>query len=501
LPDVKEYADPYPAACEDHDSAMTFEEFVPYYRRRFRYSGSLPTAILFVLTDALALLVSFGIGFFIVNAYNLELINFKSFVTFWPYLPAFVFGFYLAHLYPGLNLAPAEEFRRFFMASFMGHLGIMIALFIGVRKIDAYTIAFCFSFIASIPALTIFRNRAREIFKAAPWWGLPTVIFGAGKTGRLLVDRLLKHPWMGFKPAVILDDDPGQEGFCRGIPVMRGTDLGPRIAEICGAWNAVVAMPGVDSARLSRIIVDYVRCFRYYAIIPDMFGLTSMWMSVRDFDGILCLQTTQRLLLPFNRFLKRVFDIILSVFGILLLSPLFALLAILVRLDSPGPVFYGHMRLGRNGAPFKAWKFRSMVSDSGRILSELLAGDPEAKLEWEREFKLKNDPRVTKIGEFLRKSSLDELPQLYNVLRGEMSLIGPRPIVAKEIEKYGSHYNLVSGVSPGVSGLWQVSGRSETDYEERVAYDTYYIQSWSVWLDLYIMFRTVGVVLGGKGAY
>ncbi len=498
---MKEYVDPYPAACEDHDSKMSFDEFVAYYRKRFKYSGSLPTAILFVLTDALALLCSFGIGFFIVNAYNPDSINFRSFVTYWPYLPAFVFGFYLAHLYPGLNLAPAEEFRRFCMASFMGHLGIMIALFIVHRQITPYTVAFCFSFIVSVPAITLFRNKARNVFKAADWWGIPTVIFGAGKTGRMLVDRLLKHQWIGYKPAVILDDDPAQEGFYRDIPVMKGTDLGPKIAEICGAWNAVVAMPGVDSFRLSKIIVDNVRCFRYYAIIPDMFGLTSMWMSVRDFDGILSLQTTQRLLLPFNRFLKRIFDIVLSALGLVVLSPLFGVVALAVKLDSPGPVFYGHTRLGRNGVPFKAWKFRSMVRNSGEILAALLARDPVAKAEWEREFKLRNDPRVTRIGEFLRRSSLDEFPQLLNVLRGEMSLVGPRPIIAKEIEKYGSYYNLVASVRPGLSGLWQVSGRSEADYEERVAYDTYYIQSWSVWLDLYIMFRTVGVVIGGKGAY
>lgn len=490
-----------PIACDDTPLIMNFEEFVAHYKSRYRYAGSLPTGLLFVIADALALMLSFGAGFFLVNAYDIESINFKSFVTYWPYIPAFIAGFYLTHLYPGLNLAPAEEMRRFFMASLVGHLGMGLSLYIQSHELDAYTTAFALSFIASVPILLLTRGFARTLFKNAHWWGIPTVIFGAGKTGRILVERLQKHRWIGYRPVVMLDDNPELEGSCLGIPVLRGTDLGPKIASTCGVWNAVVAMPGVSSEQLSRIIVDFVRCFRYYAIIPDLFGMTSMWMSVRDFDGILTLQTTQRLLLPFNWGLKRSFDFVFSCLLLLLLAPVFGLIALIIKLESPGPVFFGHTRMGRDGVPFKAWKFRSMVKDAGATLEAMFKKNPELREEWEKGFKLRNDPRVTKFGKFLRRSSLDELPQLWNIIRGDMSLVGPRPIIAAEVPRYGRYYKLVSSVLPGLSGLWQVSGRSETDYDERVAYDTYYIQSWSVWLDLYIVYLTIGVVFRGKGAY
>jgi Undecaprenyl-phosphate galactose phosphotransferase WbaP len=192
---------------------------------------------------------------------------------------------------------------------------------------------------------------------------------------------------------------------------------------------------------------------------------------------------------------------VLTVIGGVVISPIIFILALMVKIDTRGSAFYGHERLGRSGKTFKAWKFRSMVANSREVLQQLLEADPEARREWEGSYKLKNDPRITRMGRFLRKTSLDELPQIWNVLRGEMSLIGPRPIIRDEVVKYGAYYQYFSSIRPGMSGLWQVSGRSDIDYEERVALDVYYIQSWSVWLDLHILFKTVGVVFGGKGAY
>jgi Undecaprenyl-phosphate galactose phosphotransferase WbaP len=457
--------------------------------------------LVFVASDLLTILLSFGSGFFIVNMWNMDAINFKSFVTYWPYLPAFLIVFSIVRLYPGLSLAHAEELRRFSIASFLGHAGIILSLFIVERRLDAYSVAFALSWIASVPLFASARGLARRIFVTWPFWGQPVIIFGAGKTGRLVVDRLLRRPWIGFKPALFLDDDPKLAGEYRGIPILTGTALGPRVATDIGWDTAIVAMPGVERGRLANIVTDYVRSFRHYTLIPDFFGLTSIWMSIRDFDGIMGLYTDQRLLMPWNVTIKRCLDVIICLLGGLLITPIFLLFTILVLVDSPGPAFYGHVRLGKDGKPFKAWKFRSMYRNSKDMLEELLERDPVAKAEWNANFKLKDDPRVTAIGRFLRRTSLDELPQLWNVLRGDMSLIGPRPIVTDEIEKYGHHYKLFSSVKPGMSGLWQVSGRSETDYEERVALDIYYIQSWSLWLDLYVFFKTVVVVFGGKGAY
>ena len=180
---------------------------------------------------------------------------------------------------------------------------------------------------------------------------------------------------------------------------------------------------------------------------------------------------------------------------------LFVAIATIVKLSSRGPILYQQTRYGRNGKVFGALKFRTMLPDAERALAVYLQAHPESQLEWARDQKLKNDPRVTRIGKWLRYLSLDELPQLLNVLTGDMSLVGPRPIVAAEIEKYGRGYDLYTRVRPGITGLWQVSGRNNTTYEQRVSLDEYYVHNWSVWLDLYLLIRTFKVVCTAEGAY
>jgi Undecaprenyl-phosphate galactose phosphotransferase WbaP len=197
---------------------------------------------------------------------------------------------------------------------------------------------------------------------------------------------------------------------------------------------------------------------------------------------------------------KRVFDVTVGLTMILALLPLLVLIALAVKLDG-GPSIYGHTRVGRNGEKFRCLKFRSMVVNSQQVLEELLASDPVARAEWEREFKLKNDVRVTRIGHFLRRTSLDELPQLWNVVRGEMSLVGPRPIVAQELERYGANSKYYLMATPGITGLWQVSGRCETDYATRVSLDVTYVKNWSLHSDIGILFKTIFVVIKGNGAY
>lgn len=202
----------------------------------------------------------------------------------------------------------------------------------------------------------------------------------------------------------------------------------------------------------------------------------------------------------FRDMVKRGFDVVVGSLLIVLLLPLFAVLTLIVKRDG-GPAFYGHTRVGRNGQKFRCLKFRSMVVNSDEVLKDLLARDPAARAEWEREFKLKHDVRVTPIGHFLRRSSLDELPQLWNVVRGEMSLVGPRPIIDKELERYGSNSKYYLMATPGITGLWQVSGRCETDYATRVLLDVNYVTNWSLHRDIGILFKTFFVVIRGNGAY
>jgi exopolysaccharide production protein ExoY len=202
-----------------------------------------------------------------------------------------------------------------------------------------------------------------------------------------------------------------------------------------------------------------------------------------------------------NHALKRGFDILGALALGLVFSPLMLAIAILMRREGNGPVIYRHRRVGRNGRIFECVKFRTMIPNADQVLWDLLERQPELKAEWLRDHKLRNDPRVTAIGRFLRRTSLDELPQLWNVLRGEMSLVGPRPVVKEELMRYGRNLRVYLSAKPGITGLWQVTGRNDTDYRRRVAMDVCYVRKQNLLLDMYILLKTTGVVLGGGGAY
>ncbi len=202
-----------------------------------------------------------------------------------------------------------------------------------------------------------------------------------------------------------------------------------------------------------------------------------------------------------NETIKRVMDIAICLLGLPFALPIGLLLALIIYADSGAAPIYRHQRIGKGGRPFTIYKFRTMVRGADALLKNYLAQNPELAEEWRKTQKLKNDPRLTRSGHFLRKYSLDELPQIYNILRGEMSLVGPRPIVENEKEKYGRYFEEYCMVRPGLTGLWQTSGRNNTTYSQRVAYDHYYINNWTVWLDLWILAKTVPIAINGNGAY
>lgn len=200
--------------------------------------------------------------------------------------------------------------------------------------------------------------------------------------------------------------------------------------------------------------------------------------------------------------LKRTFDIVFSVLALLVTFPLFMATAILIRLQSPGPIIYAHERIGRGGRTFKCFKFRSMYIDADERLKELLKNNAALAQEWEKTHKLKKDPRITPIGKFLRKSSLDELPQFLNVLKGDLSVVGPRPVVQAEIQKYFKEKApKILSIRPGITGLWQVSGRSNTSYDERIALDVHYVENHNFFFDLFLVMKTIPALLTRKGAY
>ena len=487
---------------------MTLSDFDIWYRTRYHRTSSALTTTFFIISDILGVMASFGWGFFWVKIYgwfSLDergIIVFKSFITYWPYLPVFILIFQIMGLYPGVSLAPAEEFRRFFIGSLLSYGSIIMSRYIEHDgSFDAINVAFTISAVFAVVIFLTLRSIFHWLLHKTKLGGIPAVVYGSGDTGRLAIDRIQGSLRTGYVPVLILDDDPEGINDYKGIPVIHDTSLGPEIVSRYNIKMAIIAMPKMQPDKLKHLLNSSVSAFRYNVIIPDFFNVSNIWMAVRDFDGVLGFVTSHRLKMPWNLGIKRFMDLFIVITGGIVILPFLLLTALLVKLSSPGPVLYGHKRLGKNGKPFYAYKFRSMVIDSEERLQKLLASDPLKKKEWEENHKLKNDPRVTLIGKFLRRTSIDEFPQLINILKGEMSLIGPRPVTEGEVKKYGDDFDRIFSVTPGLSGLWQVSGRSEADYAARVSYDTYYLQSWSVWLDIWIIFKTFGAVIRGKGAY
>lgn len=482
---------------------MSLAEFEMWFRVRYRGTSSAPTVAAMIITDLFAVMLSFGAGFFLVNLYDMHSINFSSFVMYWPYLPVFILIFQINNLYPGVSLAPAEELRHFTIGSLMAHGGIIVSRYIEDKEFEAISIAFIISFILSSIILLICRDIVRSLLDKMKVGGIPAVIYGSNETGRLITDRLLQNRKVGYLPALILDNGSDREDY-QGIPIIHDTSIGPEIVRRCNIKMAIVAMPELDTESLAHLLNYSASAFRYNVLIPSFFNITNIWMSVRDFDGVLGFVTSHKLKMLWNLGIKRVLDLCLVIVGGLIILPLLLLIALFIKLTSPGPVLYTQERLGLNGKKFRIYKFRSMIINADERLKKILEASPEMCSEYEMYRKLKNDPRITGIGKLLRRTSFDEFPQLLNILKGDMSLVGPRPILEEEVKDYGESFKRNFSVKPGLTGLWQISGRADLDidfYTAHVFFDTYYLQSWSLWLDLWILYRTAGVVLKGKGAY
>jgi Undecaprenyl-phosphate galactose phosphotransferase WbaP len=330
--------------------------------------------------------------------------------------------------------------------------------------------------------------------------GVPVVILGAGSTGELVMKTLQREKDLGFVPVGVLDDNPQKWGTeLHGVKV--GGPISAARAFERKAKIALVAMPRIGGAQLSSLVENL--SFANIIVVPDLFGIQSLWITSRDLGGVLGLEVKKNLLVPSNRVLKRLLDYALALPFFVLSAPFIAICALWIRITSPGSAFFRQEREGQQGKRIVVLKLRTMYPDSEKLLQEYLDSHPEEKINWARFYKLKKDPRILPgIGWFLRRYSLDELPQLWNVLRGDMSLVGPRPFPYYHLDSFSDSFrSLRASVAPGVTGLWQVSERSDGDLKVQEVEDTYYIRNWSLWLDVYILLRTVHTVLMPKGAY
>lgn len=351
-----------------------------------------------------------------------------------------------------------------------------------------------------VPSLRMLTKRVLDIFGL---WRRDTWIIGNGTNAfeaykAINSERNLGLVIVGF---IASEDRISEFQNIEGIPVLASSP--DWLSTIDKKTQFIVAVESNQSeVRNKWLRIFMMRGYRYVSVIPTLRGmpLDSTDMSFIFSHEVMIFRVQQNLAKWSSRILKRLFDIVGSLSIILMLSPALIYISRKVKQDG-GPPIYGHERIGKGGKPFKCLKFRSMVINSKEVLEELLASNEDARKEWEATFKLKNDPRITKIGNFLRRTSLDELPQLFNVLKGEMSLVGPRPIITAELERYNDEVDYYLLSKPGMTGLWQVSGRSDVDYETRVYLDAWYVKNWSMWNDIAILFKTIGVVLKKDGAY
>jgi exopolysaccharide biosynthesis polyprenyl glycosylphosphotransferase len=324
------------------------------------------------------------------------------------------------------------------------------------------------------------------------------VIVGAGEVGRRVIRTIVARPDLGYEIVGYVDDNPDKgEGEIGRLPGMGSLDNLPKIIDCEGVDEVVVTLPWTYHRRILSVVRECERRNVLARIVPDFFQLSLRQVAISDLGGVPLISVHEVAFGSTALFFKRVMDIFGALVGLTFGAPVFAAIAAAIKISSPGPVLFRQERVGEKGRHFSIYKFRSMRCGAEEEVDQLRdLNEADGPI-----FKIRNDPRLTKVGAFLRRTSLDELPQLFNVLKGEMSLVGPRPPLPAEVEAYQPWHRKRLSVPPGMTGLWQVSGRSDLSFDEMVLLDIYYIENWTPWLDISIMLRTVPKVLLAQGAY
>lgn len=438
------------------------------------------------------------------------------YLAFWPVPLVFIFinsSFSLYHgnwMYPAAPLSPVEEMRRLFCSSLLTHIGVIAVLAFAYQTTEGFSrVVIAFSGLLTALGAQSFRNWMRYILFKTGIGQIPVFLAGGGEVAFHVTTMLGNDAYSGLNIVGYFDGvdkiRPNQKKcrkkhnntFKRGLPFLGSLR---DIVSVAKKRDVKILLACQDERLFRQQLEEFSSWFTYIEYIPSVRAFPVFGSRAISIGGIGGFEMVNQGRMRAKRFQKRVLDTLLSIIAFLCFLPLFIILPILIKLTSSGPVFFRQKRLGRHGEPIYVWKFRSMYRDAEERLKTLLESDSKARKEWSRHFKLDKDPRITPLGRFLRKTSLDEIPQLFNVISGDMALIGPRPIVEEEVAYYGNSFKIFSSVKPGVTGLWQVSGRSNTDYAQRVALDTYYVLNWSPWMDLWILVRTVYAVLLMRGA-
>ena len=406
----------------------------------------------------------------------------------------------LLGLYPGYTLNPAEELRRQTYAA-AATLAIIAIFAIALQAGNLSRLLLVLGFLGLFLLAPLVRYFVKHGMMKLGLWGKPVVVIGAYEPGAQMVRTFLKERRLGFIPVAVFDDhrvpaDRKLEGVPYGGTLADAKDF----AGEYGVDTAILAMPDARHDEVAKFANLASTGFRHVIVIPNLYAVKNAAVIALDLAGTFGVEIKHNLLNPWAQRAKRVLDLGIAVVGGVLVLPFFLVLSLLVWLESGGAIFYKDLRMGLGAKPFPCIKFRTMVPDAEAELQRLLQENVELREEYLKYHKLRDDPRITRVGRFLRKTSLDELPQVWNVLRGEMSLVGPRPYLPRESLDIGIIQSEILRVPPGITGMWQVNGRNQTYFSERVQLDAYYVRNWSVWLDLVLLARTAHTVILGRGA-
>jgi Undecaprenyl-phosphate galactose phosphotransferase WbaP len=420
----------------------------------------------------------------------------------------------LMGLYPGYGLSSAERLRRhtysvvgtFAAVSFaialipLGAIASKLGLIEVVGRLPRLLLALGFVGILLLSPLV------QALARWGTWrigiWGRPVVVMGDKDTSARTV-KLLKEEWvLGYAPEALIDRGLTPSG--KSLESLSHEEAMTQVENLArrgGVDTIILATPYIRRSHLAPLVSRASRSFRHVLLISNLDGITNSAVTARDFAGTLAVEIKYNLLNPWARRAKRMLDLGATVVGGALGFPLLLGIALLVYVESGRPIFYTDWRMGKDGVPFPCIKFRTMVPGAEAVLELMLAEDAGLREEYVKYHKLRVDPRVTRVGRFIRRTSLDELPQLWNVLRGEMSLVGPRPYLPRESGEIGDARDEILRVPPGVTGPWQVSGRNHAFFTDRVEMDIHYVRDWSVWLDVVLLASTVRALFVDKGAY
>ncbi len=418
-------------------------------------------------------------------------------------------------LYPGYGIDSVEELRRHTYSVF-ATLAVLAIFALGFQVGDLLSrLQLGLSFLGLLTLGPFTRSFVKWGLREIGLWGRPVIIFGSGQNeGRVRgkVAELLQERWeLGYNTIAVFNchlpdlnlparPTPGQE--LDGAPSYK--EVLANAAELArrqGVDTAIFAMPHTSREQLAEVVRLASVSFGHVLVIPNLSGVTNSAVVARNLAGTLAVEVKYNLLNAWALRTKRIIDLVATLVGGTLLLPLLLALGLLVYLESGRPVLYRDRRMGRDGSLFSCIKFRTMAPNAEALLQQMLQNDVGLREEYAKYHKLRDDPRVTRVGRFLRRTSLDELPQLWNILHGEMSLVGPRPYLPRESEEIGVTQGEILRVPPGITGPWQVAGRNHTSFGERVLMDAYYVRDWSIWLDLVLLARTLRSVLLGRGAY